>query len=363
MLIKLSEIKETQAQRTHGEIESLKQSIKEVGLINPITINKAKKLLAGRRRFQAVKELGWKEVDCRILPSEDALSDFKIAIEENLKRKPLEDSEVRSAIAQYDELKRKIEGSAPHGGDRKSKNQVSNIDAWSTDKTAKDLGISSGSVRQAIQAEEAVKKDPSLAPLKTKDILRQEKIKKHKAQPLPTKKFRVIYADPPWKYDVDLSSGSTRSPENNYGSMDLAALKEFGEKVKEFSYKDCILFMWITAPKLNWMNDVLEAWGFEYKTNLIWDKIKPNMGHYSSVRHEILIVAGKGTCAPICDGKTIQSIDSVQSIEKSNKHSEKPVEFRKIIEKLYPDYKKIELFARGVAPDGWTFWGDQVDAD
>lgn len=175
----------------------------------------------------------------------------------------------------------------------------------------------------------------------------------------PEGKYQVIYADPPWKYDVDLSTNASRSPENNYPVMDLKDLIEFGDKVKEISNKDCILFMWITAPKLNWMNDVLQAWDFEYKTNLIWDKIKPNMGHYSSVRHEILIIAGKGTCSPTCSGVDIQSIDSVQSIEKSARHSEKPKEFYEIIEKLYPDYNKIELFARNERP-GWTSWGNQL---
>lgn len=175
----------------------------------------------------------------------------------------------------------------------------------------------------------------------------------------PKGKYQLIYCDPPWKYDVDLSSGATREPENNYPTMDLPDLIKFGEKIKEISNKDCVLFMWITAPKLNWMMDVLNAWDFEYKTNFIWDKIKPNMGHYSSVRHEILVIAGKGKCAPTCDGKTIQSIDSVQSIEKSPRHSEKPHEFYKIIEKLYPEHKKIELFARGIAPEGWTFWGNE----
>jgi len=178
----------------------------------------------------------------------------------------------------------------------------------------------------------------------------------------PEGKYNVIYIDIPWKYDVDLSKGATRSPENNYPVMDLGDIKEFGKKVKEISHTNCIMFMWITAPKLNWMNDVLEAFGFEYKTNLIWDKIKPNMGHYSSVRHEILIIAGKGTCSPTCDGKTIQSVDSVQSIEKSTRHSEKPEEFIDIIDKLYPDYKKIELFARNNKKRlNWTYWGNEAN--
>ena len=150
-----------------------------------------------------------------------------------------------------------------------------------------------------------------------------------------------------------------KGAENNYPVMDLDDLTKFGEKVNKITYKDCILFMWITAPKLNWMNDVLESWGFEYKTNIIWDKIKPMMGHYSSVRHEILIIAGKGKSAPICDGKTIQSIDSVQSIDKTTVHSQKPEQFYEIIEKLYPNYKKIELFARN-KKKGWDVWGNEI---
>ncbi len=180
--------------------------------------------------------------------------------------------------------------------------------------------------------------------------------------PLPEGKYQVIYIDIPWAYDVDLSDGATRSPTNNYPVMGLEEIKKFGEEIKKISHKDCVMFLWITAPKLNWLNNVLEAFEFEYKTNLIWDKVKPNMGHYSSVRHEILIIAGKGKCAPTCDGKTIQSIDSVQSIEKSNIHSQKPEEFINIIEKLYPNCKKIELFARNNKKrKNWDYWGQEAN--
>lgn len=181
--------------------------------------------------------------------------------------------------------------------------------------------------------------------------------KKEPTPELPDGKYQVIYADPPWAYDVDLSSGATRSPENNYPVMGLDELIKFGEEVRKIADTNCILFMWTTAPKFDWLQPVLDAWGFEYKTNLIWDKVKPVMGHYSSVRHEILIIAGKGTCAPTCDGKTIQSVDSVQVIEKTQRHSEKPQEFREIIKKLYPDKKRIELFARQKA-DGFDVWGN-----
>ena len=180
--------------------------------------------------------------------------------------------------------------------------------------------------------------------------------------PLPEGKYQVIYCDIPWKYDVDLSRGATRSPENNYPVMDLDTIKDFGEEVNKLATDNCVLFMWITSPKLNWMNDVLEACKFEYKTSLIWDKIKPNLGHYSSVRHEILIIAGRGNSAPTCDGKAIQSIDSVQSIEKSSRHSEKPLEFMDIIDKLYPNWKKIELFARNKNKrPNWRYWGAEAN--
>lgn len=229
---------------------------------------------------------------------------------------------------------------------------------------ANNIGISTRTLYYALQAYD---KYPDIQGLpEGKNISWNKLITKYLPEPkklptpkLPDGKYQVIYADPPWQYDVDLSSGATREPENNYPTMNLDDLVKFGEKVKEISNKDCVLFMWITAPKLNWMMEVLSAWGFEYKTNFIWDKIKPNMGHYSSVRHEILIIAGKGKCAPTCDGKTIQSIDSVQSIEKSSRHSEKPHEFYKIIETLYPEHKKIELFARN-KKDGWDNWGNEL---
>ncbi len=232
---------------------------------------------------------------------------------------------------------------------------------------AKNLGISD---RTIYYARQAYNKYPELGKLPEGKNLSWNKLitqylpepKKEKTPELPKGKYQVIYADPPWEYDVDLSSGATRSPENNYPVMGLEELVKFGEGVQELANKDCILFLWITAPKLNWMMDILNAWGFEYKTNLIWDKVKPNMGHYSSVRHEILTIAGRGTCSPTCDGKTIQSIDSVQSIEKSARHSEKPNEFIRIIEKLYPDKKKIELFARNKEKrTGWSYWGQEAN--
>jgi len=87
----------------------------------------------------------------------------------------------------------------------------------------------------------------------------------------------------------------------------------------------------------------------------VWDKIKHNFGHYNSVRHEFLLVCTRGSCTP--DAKKL--FDSVLTIERSGKHSEKPQEFREIIETLYTHGKRIELFARAAA-DGWESYGNEV---
>jgi N6-adenosine-specific RNA methylase IME4 len=113
--------------------------------------------------------------------------------------------------------------------------------------------------------------------------------------------------------------------------------------------------MWTTSPVLDECFEVIKAWGFEYKSSFIWDKISHNYGHYNSVRHELLLVCTKGSCLP---DKDAPLFDSVQSIQRTKEHSEKPEEFRKIINTLYPEGKRVELFARKKV-EGWDVWGNE----
>lgn len=163
MKLALSIIKNTQPKRDHGDIAGLKASIADVGLINPLTVDSEYHLLAGRRRFQAVSELGWAEVECHVLSvNGDQLKVFRIAIDENLKRKPLTDLEVAAAIKEYDELKRKLEGEAPEQGGRPITDNTVISYGWSQRKTAKDLGISQPAVVKAIKIATAIEKYPEL---------------------------------------------------------------------------------------------------------------------------------------------------------------------------------------------------------
>jgi len=126
--------------------------------------------------------------------------------------------------------------------------------------------------------------------------------------------------------------------------------------VKEISEKDSVLFLWVTSPLLEDAFTVIKSWGFKYKTSFVWDKVKHNMGHYNSVRHEFLLIATKGSCVP--DNKKLY--DSVQIIERNNNHSEKPIEFLNIIDDIYTYGNKLEMFCRNIKKDKWYGWGNEI---
>lgn len=171
--------------------------------------------------------------------------------------------------------------------------------------------------------------------------------------PLPQDKYDVIYADPPWKYDDKLIDGYGAA-EHHYPPMSIEELCDL--PIENISDKNAVLFMWVTSPFADECWDVIQAWGFEYKAMFVWDKVRHNYGHYNSVRHELLLICTKGSYLP--QGKQLH--DSVISIERSNEHSRKPEEFRQLIEQMYPQGRKIELFARGELPEGWKAWGNEV---
>jgi N6-adenosine-specific RNA methylase IME4 len=164
-------------------------------------------------------------------------------------------------------------------------------------------------------------------------------------------KYRVIYADPPWDYGNSMPEGTTQ-PDTHYEPISDAHLAKMN--VKDIAEDDAVLFLWVTSPKLEECFPIIRAWGFEYKSAFIWDKVKHNMGHYNSVRHELLLICTRGSCTP----DVPELVDSVQTIERGD-HSVKPEEFRKIIDRLYPHGKRIELFARR-STEGWDVYGDQV---
>lgn len=168
----------------------------------------------------------------------------------------------------------------------------------------------------------------------------------------PNKKYEVIYADPPWQYGF--SKSNNRKIENQYPTMTLKEIKEL--PVGRICEKNCVLYLWATAPKLIEALSVMDAWGFEYKTNSIWDKELLGMGYWWRGRHELLLVGTNGKFSP----PPQQERDSSVYSERRTRHSNKPQWYRDRINIYYPNASKIELFARNEMA-GWDCWGNEVN--
>ncbi len=167
------------------------------------------------------------------------------------------------------------------------------------------------------------------------------------------KLYNIIYADPAWSYNDKQNTNKRGGAIKHYQTMTVKQISEL--PIKAITTDNAVLFLWVTSPLLEDAFRVISGWGFKYKTSFIWDKIKHNMGHYNSVRHELLLIATKGKCTP----QVRKLFDSVVSIERT-KHSEKPNEFRTIINTIYPNGERLELFARQ-NHTGWDAWGNEVD--
>jgi N6-adenosine-specific RNA methylase IME4 len=115
--------------------------------------------------------------------------------------------------------------------------------------------------------------------------------------------------------------------------------------------------MWATSPKLAEAFEVLDAWGFSYRTCAVWDKQKIGMGYYFRQQHELLLVAVRGTPPTPLPANRPASIFSYPRGE----HSSKPHEVYEVIEAMYPELPKLEMFCR-TPRAGWGAWGNQAKA-
>jgi N6-adenosine-specific RNA methylase IME4 len=196
-------------------------------------------------------------------------------------------------------------------------------------------------------------RDRDLEARRSERIARLTDINQHNA-PLPSnRRYPIIYADPPWRYENPPIGATNRAIENHYPTMSLKEICEL--PVSRLATDDAVLFLWATAPKLSECMSVIEAWGFTYRTNMIWAKDKIGLGYHVRNQHEILLIAKRGDIPPPEPAARPASVLCAPRLE----HSEKPIEFYSLIEGMYPELAKIELFARGSARPGWTAWGNQ----
>jgi N6-adenosine-specific RNA methylase IME4 len=167
-------------------------------------------------------------------------------------------------------------------------------------------------------------------------------------------KFAVIYADPPWRYEHAPMGGDNRSIERQYPTMHLDEICAL--PVGDIANDDSVLFLWATSPKLEECMQVINAWGFEHRTTMVWVKDQIGMGYFARQRHELLLIARRGELPMPPPEARPDSVVEAPRME----HSAKPPIFYEIIDRMYPGVRKIELFARGEPRAEWTTWGNQV---
>jgi len=181
------------------------------------------------------------------------------------------------------------------------------------------------------------------------------------------KKYNVIYADPPWRFGSKAYQDSNRKmlvlDETQYNTLSIDDLKMLN--IKNIANKDCICFMWVTDSHLKEGIEVLESWGFKYKTiGFNWIKkyksgsFCVNFAPWTLKSWEVCLIGTKGTMGKY---KVVNNIQGLV-IEERTKHSKKPIEVKKRIEQLFGNIPKIELFAREKSY-GWDVWGNEVESD
>ena len=179
------------------------------------------------------------------------------------------------------------------------------------------------------------------------------------------KKYQIIYADPPWSYNVASSKGTSRGVAERYYPVmkpkDIEALR-VGDLAD-----DAVLFMWATYPNLETALNVIKAWGFKFKTvAFTWVKVYPKSrglvmgcGFWTRANAEIVLLATKGKNYPRRINAGVQQV----LIEPRREHSRKPDKIKnRIIDLMGGGLKRIELFARQKT-EGWDVWGNEVESD
>lgn len=167
-----------------------------------------------------------------------------------------------------------------------------------------------------------------------------------------TKKFKVIYADPPW----DIAQTGTRGAGRHYDLMTLERIKQM--PVADLASDNATLLLWTTNAALPGALEVMAAWGFTYKTNAVWDKYYMGLGNYFRGSHEILLHGVRGRAPFKFRGQRSTLLFPRQD------HSHKPEEMIPLIERVL-DGPYLELFARQ-RPNShkdWSVWGNEIESD
>jgi N6-adenosine-specific RNA methylase IME4 len=342
-----------------GDLRTLAESIAEVGLLHPVVVTPEGRLIAGQRRLEACRSLGWTDVPVTVV---DLLQAARGEAHENFIRKDLLPSEIVALKRAIEPLEKRearqrqgtrADLSLPHtmGGDLEAGS------GEARDKIARYLGVGRTTIDRAEAVVKAAEEEPEeyghlveqmdrsgnvASAYRRLNIERQASELEREPQQLPEGPFRVIVADPPWQY----GSGNNLP----YPTMAIDEIKSMG--VEDLVEDDAILWLWTTNSHLRVAFDVVEAWGFEYKSLLTWVKDRMGTGDWLRGQTEHCLLATRGQ--PVfLNGSHTTVIQATR-----REHSRKPDEFYALVEAACPG-RKVDLFAREPRA-GWQAFGDQT---
>jgi N6-adenosine-specific RNA methylase IME4 len=171
--------------------------------------------------------------------------------------------------------------------------------------------------------------------------------------PLPTGPVDIVLADPPWSYRTGTTTPNRRI-ENQYRTMPLAEIGAL--PVGAVAARDALLLLWTPVPKLAEALIVVAAWGFDYRTAFAWVKPSIGPGYWCRQRVELLLVGVRGHFPHPAAALRADSV----IFARRRGQSRKPEAVYAIVERSWPEARKLELFARGPVRDGWTTWGAEA---
>jgi N6-adenosine-specific RNA methylase IME4 len=356
-----------------AEFAALVDDIRVNGLHEPIVVHDGQ-VLDGRNRYRACEELGIDSA-MRVHDGSDPLA---FVISANLQRRHLNESQRAMVAARI----------ATMGEGRP--NKTAEISAVSQTSAAALLHSSRGSVQNASavlgkaepeivdavdRGEIAVStaaKVAELPPETQREIAAEPKTAKHAvkryrraervtelaaktivaSEQLGTKLYGVIYADPPWRFEPwSRETGQDRAADNHYPTLTLEAITAIVPPAAE----DCVLFLWATIPMLPEAIEVMRAWGFTYRSAVVWAKDRVGTGYWFRNTAELLMVGVRGDVPAPALGTQYESIIEARA----GAHSAKPNGFAEMIEELFPSVPCLEMFARGPRL-GWDTWGNEA---
>lgn len=381
-------------------VAMLAESMQARGLLQPIVVTDAGMLVAGLNRVEAARKLGWREIAHRTI-GKLSRDDMMLAeIDENLIRGELSPAERAIHTTERKRLYEKQHRGTKHGGapgraggGKKAKD--AKLASFADDTAKKTQRSKRDIARDATRADhipqiadvvgtsldqgdelDALTKLP--ADEQAAIIARAAKGEKVSAKPaakrakraereqssgqaqanenakrtLNDRQFGVIYLDPPWRFETFSEAGKDRSADNHYGTLSIAEIRERKPPVA----KDCVVFMWTTGPMLGEAIQLLKDWGFTYKARFVWRKPTAGTGFWQRDNGEELLVATVGkVVAPAPGTQALAVIDAP-----TEQHSRKPGVFAAMIERLFPNTPKLEMYARPPFRGGWSVWGNEV---